>query len=329
MPRLAIVIPALGEIDAMENSLVSVLEHRPDDCEIIVVLNRPYADPYDLAGEVTFVEAAPHSGLAACAERGIAAAGADIVHVLAAGCEVVENWTDEALLHFGDPRVAAVAPLLLGGPGIDVICHGVELLPGGARRLRCAAAVSAVVGTPSRKARTIAGPALVAAFYRKSAIDAVGGLPVATGDDLADVDLAYSLATAGYNIAWEPESRVLATRVAIEPHGGRLRRAWQSQALCVRTVSAFGVWRSLLASIAVAGKEFCTALPSPVAFGMIAARLLACCDVGRHMRRKLRDRETTSGPMIPPPHDRGYRRLDRPHAGPRRSDTVTSAVNSR
>lgn len=329
MPRLAIVIPALGKIDAMENSLVSVLEHRPDDCEVIVVLNQRYADPYELAGEVTFVQAPQRSGLAACAARGIAVARAEIVHVLAAGCEVTENWSDEALPHFRDPRVAAVAPLLLAAPGIDVVCHGVELLPGGARRLCPAGAADSVAAVASRRPKSIAGPALVAAFYRKSALEAVGGLSAAMGDELADVDLAYSLQAAGYGVVWEPESRVLAGPVALDFRTGRLRRAWQSQALCLRTVAVFGFWRSLLALIAVAGQEFFAALPSPAAFGMLAARLLACCDVGRHLRRSLRDRQADERPMIPPPHDRGFRRVDRPHAAARRSESVPSGVNSR
>ena len=55
VPRLAIVISAIGSIESLEGTLVSVLENRPADCEILVVLNRPYSDPYDLQGEVRFV----------------------------------------------------------------------------------------------------------------------------------------------------------------------------------------------------------------------------------------------------------------------------------
>ena len=39
MPGLSIVIPALGKISLLEAGLVSVLAHRPADCEVIVVLN--------------------------------------------------------------------------------------------------------------------------------------------------------------------------------------------------------------------------------------------------------------------------------------------------
>ena len=62
MPRLSIVIPVLGNVEGLEDTLVSVLENRPVDCQIVVVLNRPYDDPYDLKDEVCFVEAPPGAG---------------------------------------------------------------------------------------------------------------------------------------------------------------------------------------------------------------------------------------------------------------------------
>ena len=52
MPRLSIIIPALGNSARLESTLVSVLENRPLDCDIIVVHTGEYNDPYDLAGEI-------------------------------------------------------------------------------------------------------------------------------------------------------------------------------------------------------------------------------------------------------------------------------------
>ena len=56
MPRLAIVITAVGSVESVERTLVSVLENRPTDCEVFVALNQPYSDPYDLKDEVRFVQ---------------------------------------------------------------------------------------------------------------------------------------------------------------------------------------------------------------------------------------------------------------------------------
>ena len=57
-PRLSIVIPA-ADTAALEETLVSVLENRPADCEIIAALAVPYADPWNIGEEVRFMQAPP------------------------------------------------------------------------------------------------------------------------------------------------------------------------------------------------------------------------------------------------------------------------------
>jgi len=57
VPRLSIVIPVLGDPRKLDDTLVSVLENRPAHCEILVVHNEPYDDPYQLSNEVCFIEA--------------------------------------------------------------------------------------------------------------------------------------------------------------------------------------------------------------------------------------------------------------------------------
>jgi GT2 family glycosyltransferase len=324
VPRLAIVIPAIGTISALENSLVSVLEHRPDDCEVIVVLNQRYADPYALAGEVTFVQAPARTGMVACINRGMLETQADFIHVLAAGCEVAENWTDPAIARFDDSRVAAVVPLVLNAGTAEPLCRGIDLLPGGIRRLHAGDAPA----THLRQQETVWGPALFAAFYRMSAVNAVGGLSTAVGDEFADADLACSLGRAGYAIAWEPASCVVADAAVAMPRGGRLRRSWQSQRLFGRTLAVFGWARSLPALTAVVGREFVAALPNPLAFGQIAARLLACCDWGHYHRHQLRFQKPAISLPIPSPREIDFRRLDRSHASARRAEAVGPTVKT-
>ncbi|HEY2146416.1 MAG TPA: glycosyltransferase family A protein, partial [Pirellulales bacterium] len=111
MPSLSCVIPAVGSIADLETTLVSVLEKRPADCKIIVVLNQLYDDHYGLKDEVRFVELIS-GGMAACATLGIQVSEGQIVHVLAAGIEVTDGWVDAALPHFADPEVVAVAPVI-------------------------------------------------------------------------------------------------------------------------------------------------------------------------------------------------------------------------
>ena len=55
MPRLSILIPALGSPEALETTLLSVLENRPHDCQVLVALGIDYANPYQLDDEVEFL----------------------------------------------------------------------------------------------------------------------------------------------------------------------------------------------------------------------------------------------------------------------------------
>ena len=112
MPRLAIVISAVGSIESLEGTLVSVLENRPADCEIIVALHQPYSDPYDLKAEVRFLPPVGRESTVAGIHRALAATRAPFVHLLASGCQVTEGWADEALARFGDRHIGSVAPLV-------------------------------------------------------------------------------------------------------------------------------------------------------------------------------------------------------------------------
>ena len=56
VPRLSIVIPCLGGAADFDGTLVSVLQNRPADCEVLVLHTEPYDDPYGLRNEVRFME---------------------------------------------------------------------------------------------------------------------------------------------------------------------------------------------------------------------------------------------------------------------------------
>ncbi|MEI7862936.1 MAG: glycosyltransferase, partial [Planctomycetota bacterium] len=106
--KLSIVIPAPGDTQALEETLVSVLENRPAHCEVIVALGCEYADPWNIGDEVQFVRA-EGLGLVACVNAGIAASTGSVVHLLAAGWKATPGWTEAALVRLRDSRVGAVA----------------------------------------------------------------------------------------------------------------------------------------------------------------------------------------------------------------------------
>ena len=78
MPRLSIVIPCVQDAVFFESTLASVLQNRPADCEVLVVQPRAYDDPYELGGEVRFLQAPADSSTVDLINVGIqSATGAD------------------------------------------------------------------------------------------------------------------------------------------------------------------------------------------------------------------------------------------------------------
>jgi hypothetical protein len=243
--RLSIVIPCLGPCEQFEDTLASVLQHRPDRSEIIVVHRRPYADPYHLRGEVAFshVESA---SLVDLINDAVQDARGEVIHVLASGTEVRDGWTHAALRHFADPRIAAVAPLVLkhAAPG-RMETMGVSYTLGGGR-----ISVGHNLSIPDHHAflDDVLGPSLLAGFFSKDALLALGGFCRDVGDELADVDFALALRDVGCRSVLEPKSQVAylpldSGRAML----GAVSRGWGAETLFWRHWGREGRAASLLA----------------------------------------------------------------------------------
>ena len=229
MTRLSIVIPCLGPCGQFEDTLASVLQNRPDDCEVIVPLSERYPDPYSLGGEVLFTHVQTRS-LVDLINDAVQTASGDIIHLLACGTEVREGWTLPALRHFADPSVAAVSPLVLrrDAPG-KMETMGVRYRAGGER-----ISVGHDLPIPDHRAfaDVVLAPSLLAGFYSRDLLLALGGFSRDVGDDLADVDLALALHDLGYNSHLEPKCQVVAAPA--EKNGallGAIGRGWRAEKL--------------------------------------------------------------------------------------------------
>lgn len=204
MLRLSIVIPWVGPAEPFEATLAAVLQNRPSGCEVLVPLSAPYDDPYELAGEVEFLPAAGgRESLTALANRGMQAAQAPVVQFLGCGQTVTDGWTSAALLHFDDPEVGAVAPALVAQQHPErVLCAGIDF-QGGARRI-CQSGrrwnVAELVQT-----RPLGAP-LTGGFFRRDALEALGGFDETLSDMMADTDMALALASLGFRTECEPTS---------------------------------------------------------------------------------------------------------------------------
>ncbi len=309
MGRLAIVIPSVGSVEALEGTLLSVLENRPAGSEVIVVHARPYDDPYQLEGEVRLIKAPARSSLVDCANLGFRESTADVVHLLAAGCRVENGWTDGVMKHFSDPRVAVVAPMLLDDrEPTHALAASVSYGIGGTRKsvMRLVADVRDAGVSP------ILAASVVAVFYNRVTLSTVGYLSTEVGADLADIDLGLLLRHAGFTSIIDPGLRVRAPDGPLEQLSA-FRSAMHAERLFWRNAPLLGWLKSLAAHPwAVAGD---IASHTPSLLPNLAGRMIGAAMIGtarRHYQRLMDLRN-----MAPLPATVATRlvRMDRPHDG--------------
>ena len=142
---------------------------------------------------------------------GVRAASSEFVELLNDDTEVTPGWADAALAALAKPGVGAVAPLVLAAPGDGP--HGPRVDSAGDRYFIGGIAGKRGHGRPLGPEYLQPGPVFGAsassAFYRRDAFLAVGGFPASFGAYFEDVDLSFRLHHAGWQIVYEPASRVL------------------------------------------------------------------------------------------------------------------------
>ena len=276
MPRLSIVIPCLAGIDPLEVTLASVLQNRPEECEIIVAHSGEYDDPYDLAEEVRFIETAREALPAEIVGAACDAARGTVLHLLEAGTEVSEDWTTPALSHFDDASVAAVAPLVLAADRKQVISAGIVYGPGGGRWIRR----SASLARRRDQRQDVLGPTLAAAFYRTSVLQSAGGIDPSAGLAMADVELALSLKARGFRAVLEPECLVFST-AACRSGETAFQQGWCAERVFWRHASEMGWFPSLVMHPVLVAGEFAAGLSRGGALNRLLGRAVACLSGGQ------------------------------------------------
>jgi hypothetical protein len=281
-PRLSIVIPALGSLDALEATLVSVLQNRPSDCEVVVALDREYDDPYELGEEVRFLTARGATTVADALDAVVRVCRAPVVHVLAAGAEVDDGWTEAALGHFCDDRIAAVAPLVMRSrEDVQVCSAGVDYTCGGRRVLYR----HGDEHFDETIASDVLGPTSIAAFYRR---EALLKLPRAfesrVTDRLFDVDLALQLQTAGYRAVFEPRSIAYREAAAAVAAPSAFAAGRGAERLFWRNAPTMGTLKSIALHPFAVLHELFDARPLGAKLAGLAGRALALAEIVSYRR---------------------------------------------
>lgn len=308
MRRLSIIIPALGDWEALETTLAAVLRDRPTRSEVLVVTNEAYADPYDLRGEVEFIVSPRRAKIVELVNDGAAAADGEVLHVLCCGATVEDGWTEPALRHFGDPHVAAVAPLVLASTcPTKVVSAGYTWSSGGNwARWDSTQREHA----ESKSGTDWLGPELVAGFYRRSILAELGGFDEGLPAELAAIDYGLRCQRAGYRSLLDASSR-LQMDVAALPRSRAFVQGWHSERVFWRHLDERRRYRRLAAHAAVLFAETVRHLSAPLGVTKTIGRMLGSCD-RRRARRRAFSRE--AHPLVPAPST--DRRIDAPHDFP-------------
>lgn len=295
MPRLSIIIPVLGDPQQLDDTLLSVLENRPANCEIIVVHNEPYCDPYHLSDEVRFVEAGRGASMVECLNLGLAASLSPIVNVLACGVEVTAGWANVALRQFGKQDVAATAAVVLDRYDQEkIVSAGWGYRPEGtAWRLGRDYEPSKILACR----QDFCGPDMLAAFYRKSAVEAVGGFSTRLGDELAGIDVALLLRCAGFRCALEPQCVAYINAAVIRAESA-FCCGLHAERLFWRWASSRGLLTALMGHAALLAGECVIGLWRPSRLFRLAGRAWGLLPAMFAHRPRESSREAVAAPVV-------------------------------
>jgi GT2 family glycosyltransferase len=252
-----------------------VLEHAPTGTEILVIDD---ASPWEALRPITgdfpsvrVLRLPRRRGFCYAASIGIHAANSPIVELLNDDTEVSAGWAEAALAHFRHPNVVAVAPLILQHPQGESpysISHayidsaGDEYDPGGyAWKRGHGLRWSDQLPLQLRQVGPVTSASGCAAFYRREAIRAAGGLAISFGAYFEDVDLGLRLRQRGGQILFEPASVVW--HYGSASYGRAPRRPLLEQQSCNeerlfwRHWQHYGGWRLLPRHVAVLIGKIC------------------------------------------------------------------------
>jgi hypothetical protein len=205
-PRLTIVVPYCQNESEFDSTLVSVLENRPPNSEVMVAHDGSYRDPFDLGDEVRFVTVENEPSLVGLLDSAIQQSRGSTIHFLFEGNRATPGWTDEPIELLEQQHVGSVSPLAYDlGDDEHIVAAGWT-----ADRFR----IYRPLAAGSRKASSaelakVMGPYLCASFWRRDCIAAC--LEAGTGQCPQSAQLAIGYAMK----ACELECRVATSSMVV------------------------------------------------------------------------------------------------------------------
>ena len=247
MHTLSVIIPSYSRPDLLARCLASLRRNAPLSTEIIVVddasENMCVSDVAAKFKGVKVIRTPKRLGFCKAANLGVQSASHEVVELLNDDTEVCAGWAEMALDAFEDPKVAAVAPLVLRWPGQ---IEGRAIIDSaGDAYFASGVATKRGNGQVIEEKWMVPGPVFGAsgssAFYRREVFLKVGAYPESFGAYFEDVDLSFRLHWAGYDVVFQPCSKVLHRVSSSYGNPGLNRKLLESQSLNEERV----YWRNI------------------------------------------------------------------------------------
>jgi len=230
VPRLSIIVPHIHDDSGLELTILSILENRESDFEVLIVHDGRYNDPYGLdQDEVILVESEANASFSSQLNLAIAAARSPAIQVLLPGAVVQPNWCEEFLNLLQDKSISAVC-MPVGDMDSNEVHLGIASSSLPHRRV-------------TQSQRDIAGPLMCGGVFRKRMLRNISGWLISSQREIAEVEFALLAAAVEIEIAIAEEVTIHAPkRVAVGQEAGyEIGRACGQLACAYAAIEGTGV----------------------------------------------------------------------------------------
>jgi glycosyltransferase involved in cell wall biosynthesis len=199
--KVSVYIPAYNSAEFLSRAIDGLLSQSLPADEILVIDDGSRDATAAIAARypaVTLVRHAQNSGLGAARNTGFRNARNELVAALDADCVPDPGWLAGLVRHFADPKLAGVGGRLIEGNQLTL-----------ADRWRRAHMQQEWGDKPLRNPKFLFGCNNI---FRKSAVLAAGGYDESMRTNGEDTDISRHLRANGWNLAYDPEPRVIHLR---------------------------------------------------------------------------------------------------------------------
>ena len=208
MPRLSIIVPHLHDDSGLELTLLSILENRESDFEVLIAHDGHYHDPYGLdQDEVILIQSEAGASFSDQLNLAIAAACSPAIQILLPGVSVDSGWCEEALSLMSDRNVSAVC-VPVGIEATNEVCVGISSSSLPHRRV-------------AQSTQDVAAPLLCGGVFRKRMLKNFSGWLPSSQREVAEVEFALMSTAMESEFAIAEEVGIHASkRVALGQEAG-------------------------------------------------------------------------------------------------------------